>query len=216
MNEVGKAISSAYAFVAKAGEECEALANLIKAEISDLFRSSPLSGLYRPGEWASSYKDIGWVYTDAAWSLPLIPKGKYKPAAHLAFQISFLCENPAGGWSPEPLLYINFWDDPTDVKKGEYMGFEMQDISPRSLSRLQEGTARLFRWGAVNGAPDRWTYGLRLAEINGLDDIRKLICEPVQQLLADVDAGEAALDQLTGVVTYSGVDEMPDYYRVVR
>lgn len=212
---VGETITKAFAFVAKAGQECEALANLIKVEISELFRSTPLGDVYRPGEWSSSYRDQGWVYADAAWSLPLTLAGT-EQVAYLAIQMSFLCNSPAGGWSEEPILYVNLWDEPTDVRKGEYMGFEMHGISPRSTQRLQDGTARLFRWETDNGAADRWTFGIRLAELNGLSDIRNVICAPLRTLLADVNVGEAALDLLEAVVTYSTVAEMPDYYGVIR
>jgi len=67
-----------------------------------------------------------------------------------------------------------------------------------------------------NGAADRWTFGIRLAELNELTDIRNVICDPLRTLLADVNVGEAALDQLEAVVTYSTVTEVPDYYRVIR
>lgn len=218
MSETGKAISASIAFVSKVGDECEALANLIKREVSDLFCKSPLDTLYKPGEWSSSYKTdtSGWIFRAAAWSLPLTPKGKRKVTAHLAFQMSFLCDDAEGGFSPEPLLHINLWDDPTNVKYENYMGFEMRDISPRSMNRLQDGTARLFRWETKNGAADRWTYSLRLAEINSLDDVRSQICALVKALLADVDKGEASLDDASSVVCWSALEDMPDYYRVVR
>jgi hypothetical protein len=214
MTEIGKAITGALAFAAKAGKECEALAQLITVEISDLFRSTSLGSVYLPEKWSSSFRDVGWVRTDAAWSLPLTRREENQPGAHLAFQMSFLCDNPAGGWSDEPILYVNFWDEPTDVKNGEYMGFQMYGIAPLSIRRLQQGTARLFRWETDTGAADRWTFGIRLAEINGLDDIRRLITGPLTQLLANIDDAESALDQLNGIVTYTAVDEMPDYYRV--
>jgi hypothetical protein len=216
MTEIGKAITSAFAFVAKAGEECDALANLIKIEISSLFHGSPIGDVYNTGEWSGSYKDNGWVYTDVAWSLPLIPKGEYEPVAHLAFQMSFLCDDAAGGWSSEPLLYVNCWADPTDLRIGNYMGFAMEGISPGSISRLKEGTAKLFRWEGGNGASDQWTFGIQLADLNGLEDIRNILCGAIKRLLADIDTGESALDQFEVVLTYSAVDEMPDYYRVVR
>jgi len=217
MSEIGTAISSSFAFVSQVGNECEALANLIKQEISDLLSKSPLSGLYKPGAWSSSYKTDtnAWIYQGAAWSLPLVPKGKRNVTAHLSFQLSLLCDNAEGGLSPEPLLHVNFWDEPTNFND-QYMGFEMYDISPKALTRLREGTARLFRWESDNGAADRWTYSLRLADINGLDDVRRLIRSPVEQLVINVDAGEATLDQLASAVCYTAVEEMPDYYRVVR
>ena len=217
MSENGKAISSSIAFLSKVGEECEALANLIKQEVSDLFRKSPLNTLYKPGEWSSSYRTdtSGWIFSDAAWSLPLTPKRKQKPTAHLAFQMSFLCDDAQGGFSPEPLLHINLWDDPTDVRNENYMGFEMRDVSPRSLLRLQSGTARLFRWETENGAADRWTYSLRLAEINNLDDIRNQICTLIGTLLTNVDEGEAALNETSSVVRWTTLEDTQDYYRVV-
>lgn len=217
-NNIGSAISSSFAFVSKVGDECEALANLIKQEISELFRQSPLNGLYKPGEWSSSYSidGNGWIFNAAAWSLPLTPKGKRKATAHLAFQMNFLSDDPEGGGSPEPLLHINFWETQTDLKKGEYMGFPMHDISSQTVARLHEGTACLFRWGADNGAADWWTFSLRLAQVNGLEAVRSLITRPVEQLLVDCDLGETAVDQIAQVVRYSAVEGMPDYYRVVR
>jgi hypothetical protein len=218
MSDVGKAISASFAFVSEVGKECEALANLIKGEISALFSKDPLIALYKPGEWSSSYRtdESGWVFSAAAWTLPLTPKGKRKATAHLAFQITFLCNDAAGGFSPEPLIHVNLWDDPTDVRYDNYMGFEMRDISPRSLARFQEGTASLFRWETENGAADRWTFSLRLAQINSLDDIRDQICKLIRSLLIDVDEGEAAVHETSGVIRWSADDTIPDHYRIVR
>jgi len=217
MSETGKAISASIAFVSKVGQECEALSTLIKQEVSDLFSKRPLDNLYKPGEWSSSYSTdtTGWIFNAAAWTLPLTPKGKRKATSHLAFQMSFLCDDAQGGFSPEPLLHINLWDDPTDVRSENYMGFEMHDISPRSMIRLQAGTARLFRWESENGAIDRWTYSLRLAEINNLDDIRKQITALISILLSDVDEGETALDEARSVVRWEVIEEMPHHYRVI-
>lgn len=216
MSEIGKTITEAVAFVSRIGDECEALANLIKQEVSDVFLKSQSNNVYKPGEWSSSYKTDtnGWIFSDAAWTLPLTVKRKQKATAHFAFQISFLCDNAKGGFSPKPLLHINFWDEPTDVKRGSYMGFEMHGIAQGALARLREGSARLFRWEPENGEADRWTYSLRLADMSNLNDVRALICAPLDLLLSDVDLGEAALDKIENVVRYRVVDEMPDYYRV--
>lgn len=110
MSEVGKTITQAVAFVSSIGDECEALANLIKQEVSNVFLKSQSSSVYKPGEWASSYKTDtnGWIFSDAAWTLPLTLKRKQKATAHFGFQISFLCDNAEGGFSSEPLLHINF------------------------------------------------------------------------------------------------------------
>jgi hypothetical protein len=215
-NETGKAISNAIAFVSKVGEECEALADLIKEEMSNLFCTTPMSGLYKPGEWMHSYETDGhgWVFTHAAWSLPLTLKGRRTVTGYLAFQMSFMCDQPESGCSPEPLLHINFWDDPTDVKGEDYMGFPIRDMAPENISKLINNTARLFRWESDNVAAARWTFSLRLAHINNLVDIRQQICDPVKELLIDIDTGEAALDESAYAVAWSAVPDMPDYYRV--
>lgn len=217
MNETGKAISASFAFVSQVGGECEALASLIKQELSALFRSGPLGSLYTADEWASSYRTdaSGWAFTAAAWSLPLTPKGKRKVTTHLAFQMSFLCDDLEGGLSPQPLLHINLWDEPTNVRSESYMGFKMSGFTPQCLDRLHAGTARLFRWPAHNGAADSWTYSLPLAGINSLEDIRAQICALVNALLIDADEGEAALEDVPNVVRWSAIEDMQRYYRVV-
>lgn len=217
MSEIGTAISSSMTFLSKVAEECEALATLLRQELSAALSKRPLDSLYKPEQWSSSYRTdpSGWIYKDAAWSVPLVAKSKPKATSHLAFQISFLCDDPEAGHSPEPLLHINFWDEVTDVSNNSYMGFPMGNIAEPTMQRLRKGTARLFRWETGTNAPDHWTYTLRLADINGLDEIRKLICDLVTKLLIDVDAGEAALDPLESVVVYSAIQDMPDHYRVV-
>lgn len=216
MSEVGKAISSSFAFVSSVGQECEALANLLKQELSNLFKVLPLHERYTPGEWHHACKtdEHGWIFTDAAWSLPLVPKGKRKVAAHLSFQMSFLCDNPEGGMSPEPLLHVNFWDDAIEFD-GTYMTFPIYGIADGTLSALQTGVTRLFRWESDNGTDDRWTYTVGLTHINGVDDVRRLVGLPVMQLFKSVEGGQAELEQIQDVIRYSAAIEMPDYYRVV-
>lgn len=218
MSETGKAISAAVAYVSKVGVECEALANLIKQELGELFRQGALHSMYEPGGWSSSYSTdtTGWVFSAAAWTLPLAAKGKPEATVHLAFQMSFLCDNAEGGFSPEPLLHINLWDCPTNVRSDCYMGFEMFGIAPRTIARLQDGSARLFRWEAQEGAAEQWTYSLPLAAINSLDDIRSQVCAPVRTLLSNVDEGEAALDEMPKAVRWSVIDGMAGFYQVGR
>jgi len=54
MSEIGKSITNAMELVSKVGDECEALANLIKQEVSDLFSQAEFNSLYKPGQWSSS------------------------------------------------------------------------------------------------------------------------------------------------------------------
>lgn len=217
MSDVGQAISKAFDFASKVGQECEALGLLLKQEISDLFRQPSIAEIYTPGEWSHSYQadDNGWVYTGVAWSLALTEKNKEDVTTYLSFQIALLSDNPEGGMCSEPLLHINHWSDPVNFSGNCYMGFEMRDIAPTCLALLGKGKARLFRWEGDDGGADQWTYSLRLADVRGLDDLRALIARPVEQLLIESDADKEPFAQLEKVVVYSSVDDMPDYYRVV-
>lgn len=214
---LGNVISESFDFVSQVGGECEALAKLIKQEVGELLLQDLIVGLYEPGEWSSSYRvdGNGWVYTSAAWSLPLTHKVTPAISSHLAFQVSLLCNDAEGGGSAEPLLHVNFWDVKTDVNSENFMGFPMYGLTPATKVRLETDAASLFRWNAENGAPDSWTFSLRLAKINCLEDVRRSIVSPINQLLLDSDAGESALIHIDSVVRYAAVARAPDYYRVV-
>lgn len=68
-------------------------------------------------------------------------------------------------------------------------------------------------------AKHRNTSPLRLAHINKADDVRAQICTFIGLLLADVDAGEAVLNDTPSVVRWPVLEETyedrNDYYRVV-
>lgn len=217
MSNVGRAISDAFEFASKVGQECEALGLLLKQEISDLFRQPLLAEIYTPGEWSHSYQtdDNGWVYKGVAWSLAITAKNQEDVTTYLSFQMALLCDNSEGGMSSEPLLHINLWNQPINFKDGNYMGFEMGGFTDACLARLKDGNARLFRWEGHDRSTDQWTYSLRLADVNGLDNLRTLIRSPVERLLINPDAGEETLEQLDKVVVYSSEGMDPDYYRVI-
>ena len=134
---------------------------------------------------------------------------------YLSFQMALLCDNPDGGMCSEPLLHINHWSYPVNFSNNCYMGFAMHDIAPACLDILEKGNARLFRWAGDEGGADQWTYSLRLACVNGLDDLRALIARPVASLLIEPGADKEPFEQLDKVVVYSSVVDMPGYYRVV-
>lgn len=215
MNAIGRSITSSFAFVSSVGEECEALSQLIRQEVSALFLKVPRVSRLTPGKWTSRYRSagIGWVYSDLACSIALIPAGKEEATAYLSFQLSLLCDNPEGGSIAEPLLHINYWEVAVDHNLGEYMGSPITGMTQATMDQLRDGCARLLRWPASKGKPDWWTYSLRLAEINSLVDVRELIIAPVEKLLSDLDKGEALLAGLPQVINYSPLKDHPDYYQ---
>lgn len=212
MSDVGQAISRSFKFVSQVGQECEALANLIKTEIKALFGLAPLKDRYHTENWLDDYYTQGWIYTDMAWSLPIAPIGESN-VAYLSFQISLLCSDAEAGSCPEPLLHINFWDSAVNFRDQEFMGFPMGGLSSELRPSLQDGTARLLRWDE-DGHPKWWTYTVRLAKVNSLEDVRTLIITPVEHLLDDIEAGEKMLEEVSAVVCYKSAEE-PEYYQVI-
>jgi len=214
MNTIGPSITQSFAFVARVGEQCEALAQLIRQEVSASLLKPQLSQL-APGEWTSHYREdaAGWIFSDAVWTLPLTPSAKNAETRYLSIQLSLLNDNPEGGSIAEPLLHINCWECAVDHKEDTYMGFPMAGMTASTAARLAKGNARLLRWQANNGQPDWWTYSVRLADINDIGDVRALIIEPVAQLLEDVEVGEQILNDLPRVISYCPLEGMEDYYR---
>lgn len=215
MSSVGQSISNAFEFASKVGQECEALGLLLKQEINALFRQGSLAEIYTPGEWSHSYQtdDSGWVYTGVAWSLAIAQKNKETVVSYLSFQIALMCNNPEGGMCPEPLLHVNHWSDPVKFSDDCYMGFPMHDIAPACLDLLEKEKARLIRWAGNEKDADQWTYSLRLACVNRLDDLRALIASPVARLLTGPDT-DNPFERPDEVVMYSSTADMPGYYRV--
>lgn len=215
MNTVGQTITEAFSYVSKVGEECEALAQLIRQEVSEHLPSAARALGLVPGKWSSRYKTIGagWVYSDVVWFVPLAPVKQDVGTAHLSFQLSIFCDSPEAGSIDEPLLHISFWDSVTDPNTMEYMGFPCYEMIPSTMKQLANGCARLLRWPANTGQPDWWTYSLRVTGINTLEDVRSLITAPVTMLLADVDKGEELLQSLQKVVRYSPLINHEDHYR---
>jgi len=205
MNSLGSSITQSFGFVAKVGEQCEALAQLIKQEVSASLLKPSLSSRLLPGKWSNRYREdaSGWVFSDAVWTLPLTPKAKKAEPLYLSIQLSIFNNNAEGGSIAEPLLHISCWESPVDHKEDCYMGFPMEHMTAATLHRLANGSARLFRWEAKTRQPDWWTYSVRLTDLNDVNDVRALITTPVAQLLEDVDAGERMLHDLPRVIRYS-------------
>lgn len=214
MADIGKSISESVSLISKVGAECELLATLVKQELSSLLGSVPVSKRFPAGGgWIEHWKtdDHGWVYVDYANSLPLIIKPKRSIGAYLVFQISLAGDRIAAAGNDQPLMHVGFCWGAVDFEEF-WIGFPMDMEEPAPY--LEEGT--LFRWQASGKDFTWWTYSLRLAEINNVQDVRKMIVEPVKALLLGESASDALPQALRGVVRYCPVEDEPGQYRVVQ
>lgn len=212
MANIGKSITESVTFISKVGAECELLAALFTQELSSLFSGGALGKRYQAeGGWIEHYSsdEHDWVYVGSAFSLPLIIKPKRSVGAHLAIQISLSGDTIAAAGNDQPLVHVCFWSDPIDFDE-TYMGFPIENES--YVPTLEEGV--LFKWPALATGLQEWTYSLRLAEINNVQDVHEMIVEPVRTLLLGESVSDARLHSLRGIVRYSAVEGEPGYYRV--
>lgn len=217
--DIGQAISQNFKFASQVGRECEALAMLVKKELSEVANDETLHGSYRIGEWSKSvYRttDEGWVYSDMASSLAFTEIHNVESDAYLSFQVSLICSDIEAGSCAEPLVHINFWKSPVSFRDEMYMGFPMEGFSEKLQSRFRDGTVCLLRWESEDDQWEEWTYTLRLAGLNTPEDVKRLIASPVEALLKSINLGEEMLSSLPEVARYKMVDCSDEhYYQVI-
>lgn len=211
MADIGRSISECISFISKVGAECEVLALLLKQELNSLLSNGSIRKYVIAGPWveASLTDSNNWVYTDIAYSLPVIIKPKRTIGAYLSFQISFVGTGIAALDNNQPLLHIGFWSKAVDFDEC-WMGFPLDD-SPRNLEQGQ-----LFRWTTSDENLSEWVYSLRLAEINTIQDIQEKIVAPVMALLLGESVKDAFAGTAQSVVRYCEIGSSPGQYRVVQ
>lgn len=213
MADIGKSISESVSFISTVWAECDLLATLVKQELGSLFGGAPVSKHFQAeGDWIERFKtdDHGWVYVASAHSLPLIIKPKRSVGAYLMFQISLAGDGIALVGNDQPLLHVGFWNEAVDFEEF-WMGFPLEE---EPAAYLDEGA--LFRWPVPGKDFTWWTYSLRLEEINNVQDVWKMIVEPVKALLLGESVSDALPQTLRGVVRYCPVEDEPGQYRVVQ
>ncbi|QFG30072.1 hypothetical protein F6476_13130 [Pseudomonas umsongensis] len=215
MADVGEAISEGISFISKVGAECDVLTSLLKQELSVLLSGSLIRGQVRPaGPWVDKFeKDAGgWIQTASAHSLPVIMQRKRSIGAYLFFQISLAGNGIAAQDNTQPLVHVGLWSLPVDFKN-YWMGFplfDLDDVEPE----LEEGV--VFRWPMEGREWGEWTYSLRLAQINTIQDIHEKIVTPVKALLQGKRLPEVFAPNVQGIVRYVAVAEEVGHYRVLQ
>ncbi|MFV3339164.1 hypothetical protein ACNFB1_18590 [Pseudomonas sp. NY15349] len=211
MADIGKTISECISLISKVGAECEVLALMLKQELNSLLSNGSVRKYVVAGPWeeASLTDSNQWVYTDIAYSLPVIMKPKRKIGAYLSFQISFVGTGIAALDNNQPLLHVGFWSKAVDFDEC-WMGFPLDD-SPRTLEHGQ-----LFRWTTSSESLSEWVYSLRLAEMNTMQDIQEKVVVPVTALLLGESAADAFVGTAKSIVRYCEIEGSPGQYRVVQ
>ncbi|WP_227106944.1 hypothetical protein [Chromobacterium rhizoryzae] len=214
MAEIGKSISECISFLSKVGTECELLARLLKQELSNLLTDGSVSKCVVADAWIESTEtdSSNWVFTGIAHSLPIIIKPKRTVGAYLFFQISFIGDGIAAVGNEQPLLHVGFWSEPVDFDEN-WMGFPLDESALVDMTLEQD---LLFRWSTPGVRESQWTYSLRLAEINTMEDIQQKIIVPVRELLRGQSASDAFSYAVHSIVRYGEIDGDPGHYRVLQ
>jgi hypothetical protein len=145
-----------------------------------------------------------WLWTDIAYSLPLMGKKKIKKTAemHLGYQISLMGDGMSFLGNEEPLLHIVLWGGAIDFANDEYMGYplELEDDQPY---RILNG--RLIVWGeqSADWRQNGFVFSLRLLTLDSSQALIDRVIKPALALIKSVPVTTALPDDMPGLILYS-------------
>lgn len=191
----GKSITECFAFASRVGVEIEGLMSTLSDMLVDSLKqpSLPCKVADKP-EWKSQDDPDGWICKDSAFSIPL--KGTQKGLAkrYLRVQVSVAGEGIAIPENEGPVLHVSFWEAPYDFKNEVATYFPMFETVDMPFSVVAQ---RQLLWVEKNEPKwneQKWTFSLRLTELNSADDLRNYVINPVLALLKGADAKDVLPD----------------------
>lgn len=204
MNSDGKQLVQCMRAVSAFGQEinalCETLNDLLVQEIARADLPCRIAG--RP-ECSNRMDDSEWIYTDVAYSLPLVGKRVRKDREaemYLGYQVSFSDEGISLPGNEEPLLHVCLWTEAISFDDENSMGYPLMEDDE---CRLEHN--RLIAWGELNGdwKMAGWTFSLRLLSLNSSQDLLNRVVKPAIALLKGEPVTTALAEDLPGLVFYS-------------
>ncbi|WP_313474830.1 hypothetical protein [Stutzerimonas kunmingensis] len=207
---LGNQISASFEYVTKVGQEVDNLSTLVTEEINRMLSEPDLARLFASEHWSNDTRnsDNQWVSTDVIYDIPLIIKPKRSASMYLGFQISLAGDGIATGGNRLPLIHVFCWA----YGPAEFPGCAM--IFPLEPGEQLLDSGLLFVFEDRPGAPRSWAYSVELAQVNTLDDVARLILQPMRKLLLGAEALEAFKGDLKGLVRYEEIADQPGYYTV--
>ncbi|ABD70761.1 hypothetical protein Rfer_3051 [Rhodoferax ferrireducens T118] len=205
MTEEGRQVVQCFRAVSAYGKEIEALCETLNArltqEIDNLKDELPckVAGQFmkssREDEW-------DWIFTDVAYSLPLMDKAFRKKRAemYLGYQISLTGDGMSFDGNEEPLLHVCFWD--IEIGFGDEGVHMAYPVDQEHQPRLKDNRLILWEGSGADWKKYQWTFSLRLLELKTSQDLHDRVIKPAIALLSGVDVRTALPDDLAGLVIY--------------
>ncbi|MBU4491205.1 MAG: hypothetical protein KKD69_01950 [Euryarchaeota archaeon] len=176
----GKKLMNAAEIISKAGEQIEALVEILNEKLIDALtdEKQKIRAKECTDEGVNSAGD--WMFKSYFWDIALLRGKSKKPYAHVAIQIVLYDEEEVQiqGW--EPSIYIMY-----ATGEGE---FELESFCFR-FSKLLDAEChldgdRLWRWEEEAEEDDSWMFSIPLVKMNCEEDLVQQIVEPVKKLIA--------------------------------
>ncbi len=201
----GRQVVQCFRAVSAYGKEIEALCETLNArltqEIDNLNGDLPckVAGEFRE---ESKEDDCGWIYTDVAYSLPLMGRTLRTKRAemYLCYQISLTGDGMSFEGNEEPLLHVCFWD--IEIGFGDEGMPMTYPVNQEHHPRLKDNRLILWEGTGTDWKKNQWTFTLRLLELGTSQDLHDRVIKPAIALLRGVDVMTALPDDLAGLVMY--------------
>lgn len=199
----GKKLTQCLNVVSAYGKEVEALCETLNDLLTQEIGKSDLP-CKLVGKMEQDYRtdEMGWIYTDITWSLPLAGQRTRngKPEMFLSYQISLIGDGMSFPGNEDPLLHVCLWESDVDFNdEGYYMGYPLEQEPPFCLK-----DNRLIVWGGQGNdwKSNSWTFSIRLLTLDSSQALLDRVIKPAIALLKGSAVTAALPEDLPGLVLY--------------
>ncbi len=176
----GKKLMNAAEIITKAGEQIEALNEILQDKLIDALadEKQKIRAKFLTDDVVHSAGN--WMIKSYFYDIALFKGKSKKPYTHLAIQIVLYDEEEVQiqGW--EPSIYIMYCPGEDE--------FDLESFCFRFSNLLDEEChldgERLWRWAEESEEDDSWMFSVPLVKMNCEEDLVQQIVGPVKKLIA--------------------------------
>jgi len=204
----GTVLKGCFSVVSRCAREVQVLTqvldNSIAEKLSERNQRFKLNGNVVLSE---QWDDSRWLRIGVAHSFPLKESGKgnKRTVMHLSYQISLLGGGVIGdAGRQEPALHVCLWPGALDFDEGQCVSFP---LFREDQDQFEVVDGRLLAWGMdpqkIGWSSFSWSYSIRLADLNSMDDVESHVVNPALKLMQGVNVSSALPGSLKGLVFYT-------------
>ena len=191
----GKSITECFAFASRVGVEIEGLMNTLSDKlVASLKQASLPCKVADKPKWDSQDDPEGWICKDSAFSIPLKGADKGPTERYVRVQVSVAGEGIAIPKNEGPVLLVSFWEAPYDFDDQVATYFPMSETDDMPFSVVSQRQLLWIEKNEPKWNEQKWTFSLRLTELNSADDLQNYVIDPVLALLNGAHAKDVLPD----------------------